>query len=183
MSRIGKKPVAIPAKVLVSIDGQTLVAKGPKGELSLNVHPQITVKQQDGSLIVERAGDERQARALHGLTRALLSNVITGVSTGFERKLTVEGVGYSGEVKGKNLVMKLGYSHEIVVNPPDANTTFEVERVNPTTTTIRVKGIDKQVVGQVAANIRELRPPEPYLGKGVRYSDEVIRRKEGKTAK
>lgn len=183
MSRIGKKPVAIPAKVTVTIDGQHLQAKGPKGELTLDVHPQITVKQDEGNLVVERKTDERQARALHGLTRALLSNVITGVSTGFERKLTVEGVGYSGEVKNKNLVMKLGYSHEIVVNPPDANTLFEVERVSPTTTTIRVKGIDKQVVGQVAANIRGLRPPEPYLGKGVRYSDEVIRRKEGKTAK
>jgi len=183
MSRIGKKPVAIPAKVTVTIDGQTISAKGPKGELSLTVHPDVAIKQEDGTLTVERSSDERNVRALHGLTRALLNNLITGVSTGFERKLTVEGVGYSGEVKGKNLVMKLGYSHEIVVNPPDSNTTFEVERVSPTTTTIRVKGIDKQVVGQVAANIRKLRPPEPYLGKGVRYAEEIIRRKEGKTAK
>lgn len=183
MSRIGKKPVAIPPKVTVTIEGRTVKAKGPKGELSLNVHPDIAVKQEGGQLIVERSSDERSVRALHGLTRALLNNLITGVSTGFERKLTVEGVGYSGEVKGKNLVMKLGYSHEIVVNPPDNNTTFEVERVSPTTTTIRVKGIDKQVVGQVAANIRKLRPPEPYLGKGVRYAEEIIRRKEGKTAK
>jgi large subunit ribosomal protein L6 len=117
---------------------------------------------------------------LHGLTRALVANLVDGVSQGFMRSLTVEGVGYSGEIRGKDLVMRLGYSHEIVVNPPD-NITFEVEGRNPTT--VRVRGIDKQVVGQIAANIRKLRPPEPYLGKGVRYSDEVIRRKAGKTGK
>lgn len=182
MSRIGKKPVQIPAKVNVSIDGQHVVAKGPKGELSLHVHPDITIAQEDSTLLVQRPSDERNHRALHGLTRALLQNLVTGVSEGFQRMLIVEGVGYTGEVKGKNLVMKLGYSHEIVVEPP-ANVAFEVERISPTQTNIRVNGIDKQVVGQTAAEIRALRPPEPYLGKGVRYSDEIIRRKAGKTGK
>ena len=180
MSRIGKKPVPIPDKVTVNIDGQNLTVKGPKGELSLSVHPDITVTQEDGNLIVTRPSDERQHRALHGLTRALVANLVDGVSQGFVRSLTVEGVGYSGEIRGKDLVMRLGYSHEIVVQPPE-NISFEVEGRNPTT--VRVRGIDKQVVGQVAANIRKLRPPEPYLGKGVRYSDEVIRRKAGKTGK
>jgi large subunit ribosomal protein L6 len=180
MSRIGKKPVPIPDKVTVSIEGQHVTVKGPKGELSLDVHPEITVAQEEGNLIVTRPSDERHHRALHGLMRALVSNLVDGVSQGFMRSLTVEGVGYSGEIRGKDLVMRLGYSHEIVVNPPE-NITFEVEGRNPTT--VRVRGIDKQVVGQVAANIRKLRPPEPYLGKGVRYSDEVIRRKAGKTGK
>jgi large subunit ribosomal protein L6 len=156
--------------------------KGPKGELSLDVHPNMQVKQEDGSLVVERPNDERQNRALHGLTRALLANMMTGVSQGFERRLIVEGVGYAGEMRGKSLVMKLGYSHEIVVEPPP-NVTFGVERVDAKVTILKVNGIDKQVVGQVAANLRELRPPEPYLGKGVRYSDEIIRRKAGKTGK
>jgi large subunit ribosomal protein L6 len=180
MSRIGKKPVPIPDKVTVNIEGQHVTVKGPKGELSLDVHPEIRVAQEEGSLIVTRPSDERHHRALHGLTRALVANLVDGVSQGFMRSLTVEGVGYSGEIRGKDLVMRLGYSHEIVVNPPE-NVTFEVEGRNPTT--VRVRGIDKQVVGQVAANIRKLRPPEPYLGKGVRYSDEVIRRKAGKTGK
>ena len=182
MSRIGKKPVAIPAKVNVTIDGQRVTAKGPKGELFLDVHPNIGIKQEGGDILVSRSTDERQDRALHGLTRALLNNVVTGVSTGFIKSLTVDGVGYNGELRGKNLVMKLGYSHEIVVEPP-TNISFEVQRENPTRFHVRVIGIDKQIVGQVASEIRGLRPPEPYLGKGVRYSDEVIRRKEGKTCK
>ena len=153
--------------------------KGPKGELSHAVHPAITVKQDDGQLTFVRPDDERQHRALHGLERALVANMVTGVSTGFNRTLLIEGVGYGSDLRGKDLVMKLGYSHEIVVNPPE-NVTFEIEDRGRQ---IRVNGIDKQVVGQVAANIRELRPPEPYLGKGVRYSDEIIRRKAGKTGK
>ena len=180
MSRIGNKPVPIPAKVTVDIDGQDITVKGPKGELKFSIHPEITVAQEDGTLVVTRPSDGRNHRALHGLTRALVSNMVEGVSEGFMKSLIVEGVGYSGEIRGKDLVMRLGYSHEIVVNPPE-NVTFEVEGRNPTT--VRVRGIDKQVVGQVAANIRKLRPPEPYLGKGVRYSDEVIRRKAGKTGK
>jgi large subunit ribosomal protein L6 len=180
MSRIGKMPINIPAKVSVSLEGQSLTVKGPKGELKYEFRPEVAVKQEGDQLIVERSNDERQVRAYHGLTRALVSNMVTGVSTGFQKVLIVEGVGYSAELRGNDLVMKLGYSHEIVVNPP-ANVSFQVEGKNPTT--IRVNGIDRQVVGQVAAEIRRLRPPEPYLGKGVRYSDEVIRRKAGKAGK
>ncbi|MBL8161129.1 MAG: 50S ribosomal protein L6 [Anaerolineae bacterium] len=179
MSRIGKKPITLPAKVSVAIDEQKLTVKGPKGELSFDLHPEVSVKQEDGALLVERKGDNRQQRALHGLTRALVSNMVTGVSTGFRRTLKIEGVGYNGDVRGKDLVMKLGYSHEIVVNPPPG-ISFAAEDKG---TTIHIDGIDKQMVGQVAANIRGLRPPEPYLGKGVRYSDEVIRRKAGKAGK
>lgn len=180
MSRVGKKPIPVPEKVAVNIDGQDVTVKGPKGELSLTMLPNMSAGVEDGNLVVSRATDSRSDRAVHGLTRALLSNMVTGVSTGFTRTLIVNGVGYSGEVRGKDLVMRLGFSHEIVVPPPE-NISFEVEGRNPTT--VRVKGIDKQVVGQVAADIRKLRPPEPYLGKGVRYSDEVIRRKVGKTGK
>lgn len=151
---------------------------GPKGTLTHQVHPDITVQVEEKLLVVTRPSDERQHRALHGLTRALLANMVTGVSDGFKRELVIEGVGYSTELRGKDLVMKLGYSHEIVVNPP-ANVTFATEGRQR----IVINGIDKQVVGQIAANIRGLRPPEPYLGKGVRYSDEIIRRKAGKTGK
>jgi large subunit ribosomal protein L6 len=180
MSRIGKKPVTVPAKVNVTISGQDVTVKGPKGELKMTVHPHIAVKEEDGKLLVERPDNLGPTRALHGLTRALLANMVMGVTDGFMKTLIVEGVGYSGEMRGQDLVMKLGYSHEIVVNPPK-DVSFEVEGRNPTT--IRVKGIDRQVVGQVAADIRELRPPEPYKGKGVRYSDEIIRRKAGKAGK
>jgi large subunit ribosomal protein L6 len=179
MSRIGKQPVPIPAKVTATINGQTVTVKGPKGELQHTVHPNIAVKQEDGTLLITRSDDERQNRALHGLERALLANMVKGVSDGFQRTLLIEGVGYGSDLRGKDLVMRLGYSHEIVVNPPP-NVTFEIEDRGRM---IHIKGIDKQVVGQVAANIRELRPPEPYLGKGIRYSDEVIRRKAGKTGK
>lgn len=179
MSRIGKKPIPVPAKVDVSIDNQHVAVKGPKGTLAIDIHPEMKLTQEDGVLAVERPSDERRHRALHGLTRALVANMVQGVSEGFRKSLTIEGVGYTSELRGKDLVMKLGYSHEIVVNPP-ADITFTVEDRGRT---IHVDGIDKQVVGQVAANIRELRPPEPYLGKGVRYSDEIIRRKAGKTGK
>ncbi len=179
MSRIGKQPIQIPAKVTATISGQSVTIKGPKGELQHAVHPNISVQQDDGVLTVTRPDDERENRALHGLERALLANMVKGVSDGFERTLLIEGVGYSSDLRGKDLVMRLGYSHEIVVNPP-ANITFETEDRGRM---IHIKGIDKQVVGQVAANIRELRPPEPYLGKGIRYSDEIIRRKAGKTGK
>jgi large subunit ribosomal protein L6 len=182
MSRIGKQPIAIPAKVDVTVNGQDVTVKGPKGELKITLHPDMSINRDDGRLLVTRPSDERQHRALHGLTRALINNMITGVSTGFRKSLTVEGVGYAGELRGQDLVMKLGYSHEIVVKPPK-DVKFTVDRQSATITFIHVDGIDKQVVGQVAANIRELRPPEPYLGKGVRYSDEIIRRKAGKTGK
>jgi large subunit ribosomal protein L6 len=179
MSRIGKKPVPVPGKVNVTLDGQAITVKGPKGELHHSVHPDIKVKQVDGTLVVERPSDNREHRALHGLTRALIANMVTGVSEGFQKTLKIEGVGYTSELRGKDLVMKLGYSHEIVVNPPEG-INFVVEDRG---VTIHVQGIDKQAVGQVAANIRELRPPEPYLGKGVRYADERIRRKAGKAGK
>lgn len=179
MSRIGKQPIQIPAKVTATINGQQVTVKGPKGELEHTVHPNIAVKQEDGVLLVTRPDDERENRALHGLTRALLANMVTGVSDGFQRTLLIDGVGYGSELRGSDLVMRLGYSHEIVVNPPP-HVSFETEERGRT---IHIKGIDKQVVGQVAANIRELRPPEPYLGKGIRYSDEQIRRKAGKTGK
>lgn len=182
MSRIGKKPIPVPAKVAITIDGQAVQAKGPKGQLAIEIHPDMLIRQEEGTLLVERPTDERRHRALHGLTRALVANMVTGVSDGFEKRLIVEGVGYAAELRGKNLVMKLGYSHEIVV-PEQANITFGVNRIDAKTTNISITGIDKQQVGQVAANIRELRPPEPYLGKGVRYSDEIIRRKAGKTGK
>jgi large subunit ribosomal protein L6 len=182
MSRIGNKPITLPAKVDVTIDGQEVKVKGAKGELSMTIHPEMSVaRHEDGTILVKRPTDERRHRALHGLTRALIANMVKGVSEGFQITLIVEGVGYTGEVRSdKNLVMRLGFSHEVVIVPPP-NVSFEVEGKNPTL--IRVKGIDKQVVGQVAANIREWRPPEPYLGKGIRYSDEIIRRKEGKAGK
>lgn len=179
MSRIGKKPISLPDKVAVAIDGQAVVVKGPKGELKQTLHPDMQLKQEDGQLLVERPSDERQHRALHGLTRALVANMVHGVSEGFQKVLVIEGVGYSSELRGKDLVMKLGYSHEIVVAPPDG-ISFEVEDRGRL---VRINGIDKQVVGQVAANVRELRPPEPYKGKGVRYSDERVRRKAGKAGK
>jgi len=179
MSRIGKQPVQIPAKVTVAVKGQEVTVKGPKGELKHHVHPNIGIEQEDGVVHLTRSDDQRQNRALHGLERALVANMVNGVSTGFQRTLLIEGVGYGSDLRGKDLVMKLGFSHEIVVNaPPDIS--FEIEDRGRV---IHIKGIDKQVVGQVAANIRELRPPEPYLGKGIRYSDETIRRKAGKTGK
>jgi large subunit ribosomal protein L6 len=179
MSRIGKKPIPVPANVTVTIDKQKVTVKGPKGQLALDVHPEMAVTQNDGVIVVDRPTEERRHRALHGLTRALLQNLVTGVSEGFRKSLVIEGVGYGSDLRGTNLVMRLGYSHEIVVDAPE-NITFTTEDRGRT---IHVDGIDKQAVGQVAANIRELRPPEPYLGKGVRYRDEVIRRKAGKTGK
>ncbi|MEZ4668335.1 MAG: 50S ribosomal protein L6 [Anaerolineae bacterium] len=179
MSRIGKKPIPIPAKVTVNIQNQDVTVKGPKGELKLTVHPEMSVKQEGNDLVVERPSDQRHHRALHGLTRALLANNVNGVANGFRRTLKIEGVGYNGDVRGTDLVMKVGFSHEVVINPPPG-ITFAAEEKG---TVIHIDGVDKQLVGQVAANIRKLRPPEPYLGKGVRYSDEVIRRKAGKAGK
>ncbi len=179
MSRIGKKPIPIPDKVQVTIDGSEVTVKGPKGELRQKFPPAMIIKQEGGQLVVERSTDQRQHRAFHGLTRALLANMITGVSTGFQRVLVVEGVGYRAEMDGNKLVMHLGYSHAIPVEPPP-NVQFEVEERGRI---VRIRGIDKQVVGQLAADIRKLRPPEPYKGKGVRYEDEKIRRKVGKTGK
>ena len=182
MSRIGKKPIVLPAKVNITIDGQAVTVKGPKGELSHAVHPEISIKQEDGTIFVERPSDQKHHRALHGLTRALVANMVQGVSDGFRKTLFTEGVGYTAEVRGKDLVMKMGFSHDVVMSPPEG-IQFAAERGSGNRYIIHVDGIDKQMVGQVAANIREVRPPEPYKGKGIRYSDETIRRKAGKTGK
>jgi len=182
MSRIGKQPVALPGKVNVTIDGQTVTVKGPKGELNIDVHPEISVKMEDGQVMVERPSDANKHKALHGLMRSLISNMVTGVSEGWSKTLEIEGVGYQAELRGQDLVLKLGFSHEVVMPPPDDNTSYEVPKESRGRR-IHITGIDKQTVGQIAANIRGLRPPEPYKGKGVRYSDERITRKAGKAAK
>lgn len=181
MSRIGKQPIALPAKVEVKIDGQTVSVKGPKGQLSMDAHSAITVEMENGEVVVKRHSDAREERALHGLTRALIANMVTGVSEGFRKTLWIEGVGYQAILQGKNLALKLGFSHDVTIEPPE-NVTFEVPK-DDRGRKVHIDGIDKQVVGQLAANIRELRPPEPYKGKGVRYIDEQIRRKAGKAAK
>ncbi len=179
MSRIGKQPIPIPDKVQVTIDGTAVTVKGPKGELFHKFPVDMTIKQEDGQIVVTRPTDQRHHRALHGMTRALIANMVTGVSDGFERVLTIEGVGYRAEMDGKTLVMHVGYSHPVPVEPPD-NVEFVVEDRGHL---IRIRGINKQVVGELAANIRKLRPPEPYKGKGVRYEGEHVRRKAGKAGK
>jgi large subunit ribosomal protein L6 len=181
MSRIGKQVIPVPAKVEVTINKNEVKVKGPRGEMTRLFNPDMTIRQEDGKLHVERPTDQSHHRALHGLTRALLANMVKGVSDGFRRTLLIEGVGYRAEVKGKDLVMRLGYSHDITVEPPEG-IKFEVPPESRGTT-IHVDGYDKQVVGQIATNIRAWRPPEPYLGKGIRYNDEVIRRKAGKAGK
>ena len=179
MSRIGKQPIALPAKVEVAIDGTEVTVKGPRGTLSSAFHPDITISQEEKQLVVTRPTDQRHHRALHGLTRALLNNMVVGVSEGFRVVLEIEGVGYSAQMDGNNLVMKLGFSHDVVVEPWE-NMTFTVEERGRVVT---VEGIDKQAVGQMAANIRGWRPPEPYKGKGIRYRGEHVRRKAGKAGK
>jgi large subunit ribosomal protein L6 len=178
MSRIGRLPIPIPNGVEVNIDGQAVAVKGPKGELSLTVASPIEVAIEDGQVVVSRPDDERASRSLHGLTRTLISNQITGVTQGFSKALEVVGTGYRVQSKGSSVEFALGYSHSITVEPP-AGVSFAVEGNNKLT----VSGIDKQVVGEVAANIRKLRKPEPYKGKGVRYEGEVVRRKAGKSGK
>ena len=178
MSRIGRLPIDIPGGVTVSIDGQNVTVKGPKGELSLVVSNPIRVAIEDNQVVVTRPDDERNSRSLHGLTRTLIANQITGVTQGYEKGLEVVGTGYRVAAKGSSLEFALGYSHSITVDPP-AGISFEVEGNNKLT----VKGIDKQAVGEVAANIRKLRKPEPYKGKGLRYAGEVVRRKAGKSGK
>lgn len=177
MSRIGKAPIIIPDGVQVAVDGSTVSVKGPKGELSLKVHPNMRVKVEGGVMSVERPDDAGLNRSLHGLTRTLLNNMVTGVTQGFEKKLEIQGVGYRASKKGADLEILVGYSHPVVVSPPE-NIEFEV----PAPTQIVVKGIDKQRVGQVAAEIRAIRKPEPYKGKGIRYEGEQVRRKVGKRA-
>ena len=181
MSRIGKQPVVLPDKVTVTIEKNAVTVRGPKGELSQEFNPEMTIRQDDGALIVERPTDLRHHKALHGLTRALLANMVTGVSQGYRKTLEIQGVGYQAILQGKNLQLRLGHSHEILVEPPE-NISFDVPK-DSRGSIIHVDGINKQVVGQVAADIRGWRPPEPYKGKGVRYFGEYVRRKAGKAGK
>ena len=178
MSRIGRLPIDVPAGVEVKIDGSAVSVKGPKGELALTVASPIEVTLEDGQLLVTRPDDERASRSLHGLTRTLIANQITGVTTGYSKGLEVVGTGYRVAQKGDSVEFALGFSHPVLVNPP-AGITFTVEGNNRLT----VSGIDKQAVGEAAANIRKIRKPEPYKGKGVRYAGEVVRRKAGKAGK
>lgn len=178
MSRIGKQPVAVPAGVDVSIDGQHVTVKGPKGTLEHTVAEPIAVKLEDGAVSVTRPDDERTSRSLHGLTRTLIDNMVVGVTQGYSKAMEIVGTGYRVVAKGGDLEFSLGYSHTILVKAPEG-ITFTVE----SPTRFSVDGIDKQQVGELAANIRKLRKPEPYKGKGVRYADEVVRRKAGKAGK
>lgn len=179
MSRIGRRPIPVPAGVEVSVSGRTVTVKGPKGQLSHTVTEPITVERDGGgTLTVVRPDDERRSRELHGLSRTLVANMIVGVTEGYRKTLEINGTGYRVTAKGADLEFALGFSHPVVVTAPDG-ITFTVERP----TLFHVSGIDKQLVGEVAANIRKIRPPEPYKGKGVKYADEVIRRKAGKAGK
>jgi large subunit ribosomal protein L6 len=175
MSRIGNSPISLPAGVEVKMNGDTVEVKGPKGTLTQPVNSAITVAVDEGTVTVARDNDERQNRALHGLTRALINNMVIGVTEGYSKELTAVGVGYRAVLKGKLLELQVGFSHPVNIEAPEG-ITFEV----PEPTKIIVSGIDKQKVGQVAADIRAVRPPEPYKGKGIRYSDEHVRRKAGK---
>ena len=178
MSRIGRQPITVPANVKITVSEANFVAvRGPKGELQRQFPPSIKLNREDGVVNVTRPNDEGKQRALHGLSRTLLSNMVTGVTTGFTRTLEVQGVGYRAQMQGSNLQLALGFSHPVIVTPP-AGITFTVEGPR-----INVEGIDKERVGQVAANIRKLRPPEPYKGKGIRYQGERVRRKAGKAGK
>jgi len=179
MSRVGRAPIAVPSGVTIALDDRTVTVTGPQGTLSRTLPGAITVRQEDSSLLVERPDDERHNRALHGLTRSLLANMVTGVTAGFQKELEIVGVGYRAQAKGPaSLELALGFSHPVTVDAPDG-VTFEV----PVPTRVVVKGIDKQRVGQVAADIRKIRKPEPYKGKGVRYAGERVMRKAGKAAK
>lgn len=177
MSRVGRKPIPILAGVKVQKTDHTVKVAGPKGELSSEVHPKIGVEVKDNTIVVTRSSDSKEQRALHGLWRALLQNMVKGVTEGYSKKLELVGVGYRAELKGKKLQLQLGFSHPILFAPPEG---IKIEA--PTQTNITISGIDKQLVGQVAAKIRSFRPPEPYKGKGVKYENEYVRRKAGKAA-
>ncbi len=177
MSRIGRKPVPVPDAVTVTIAPGNIAVKGPKGELTQTYSQEMTVSQEDGTILVARPTDRGPHRALHGLTRSLIANMVEGVTDGFEKRLEIQGVGYRAALKGKNLELALGFSHPVSIEAPEG-IDFEV----PQPTEIIVRGIDKQLVGQVAADIRKRRPPEPYKGKGIRYRDEQVLRKVGKRA-
>ncbi|MBE6835744.1 MAG: 50S ribosomal protein L6 [Ruminococcaceae bacterium] len=178
MSRIGREPIVIPAGVDVTVDGSTVTVKGPKGELTRTVHPNMTVEKKDGQILVSRPNDNKENRSLHGLTRTLIANMVTGVEKGFSKELEINGIGYRAEKKGKDLVMTIGYSHQVIMSEVDG-ISIDVPAPNK----IIISGPDKQKVGQFAAEVREKRPPEPYKGKGIKYASEHIRRKEGKAGK
>ena len=179
MSRIGRAPITVPANVTVTLgEGNVVTVKGPLGTLTSTFLPVVTIAEENGAIVVTRANDDKEVRAVHGLTRALIANMVEGVSNGYSKKLEIVGVGYRVEKQGKKLVLSLGFSHPVTFEEGNG-ITFDVPDAN----TIVVKGIDKQAVGQIAAQIREKRPPEPYLGKGIKYEGEQIRRKAGKTGK
>ena len=177
MSRIGKQPIPLPEGVLVSIEPELVRVNGPKGELTERVSKDLTIEQEDNEVVVKRPTDRGEHRALHGLTRSLIANMVQGVTDGYEKRLQIQGVGYRAQLRGSDLELALGYSHPVPVKAPDG-IEFEV----PVPTEIVVRGISKQVVGEIAAQIREKRPPEPYKGKGIRYKDEYVARKVGKRA-
>jgi large subunit ribosomal protein L6 len=179
VSRVGRLPVAVPSGVQVNIQGLNVNVKGPKGQMNRTFAPGVTIEMEDGNVVVHRESDAPTMRALHGTARALINNMVTGVSTGFTKAMEIEGVGYRAEMSGKNLMLYVGYSHPVEVPPPDG-ISFDVDAK---TRQIRISGTDKEQVGQVAANIRSIRPPEPYHGKGIRYAGEKIRRKAGKSGK
>ena len=178
MSRIGRLPITVPSTVDVTIDGRLLTVKGPKGTLSRTLHPDMTVSREEDNLVVTRPTEQKTHKQLHGLTRTLVNNMVVGVTDGYRKGLEITGVGYRATLNGKKLTLNLGYSHPIEIDPPDG-ISFEVE----TPTRLAILGIDKELVGHVAARVRSQRKPEPYKGKGVRYTGEVIRRKAGKAGK
>lgn len=178
MSRIGKRPINIPAKVEISIDGQHVSVKGPKGQLSRVLPAEVKVEQQEEQIVVVRRNESRPARQRHGLSRTLVANMVEGVSNGFQRRLEIQGVGYRAQVQGRNLILTVGYSHPVQIDPPEG-----VQLAVEGNTNVIVSGIDKEIVGNIAARIRAVRPPEVYKGKGIRYAGEVVRRKAGKAGK
>lgn len=178
MSRIGKRPISLPDKVTVTVDGQKVAIKGPKGELSRELPREVSVEQEEALIVVRRRNDSRVARQMHGLSRTLVANMVEGVSKGFQRRLEIIGVGYRAQVQGRSLVLNMGYSHPVQIDPP-TGIEFAVEN----NTNVIVTGADKEIVGNISARIRAVRPPEPYKGKGIRYAGEAVRRKAGKTGK
>ena len=179
MSRVGKAPIQLPKGVSIDIDGSTVGVKGPKGELTRTLHPEMNISLEDGVLSVTRPSDDRQHRSLHGLTRALLNNMVTGVSDGFTKVLLIEGVGYRAEMNGQRLVLYVGYSHPVYFEPDNGISVDVEERGRKE----NISRMDKEYVGEIAARVRKQRPPEPYKGKGIRYEGEIVRRKAGKTGK
>lgn len=178
MSRIGKRPIDIPDKVHVTIDGQAVMVKGPKGELSRELNHEVVIEQTDNTIVVTRRDESRLARQRHGLCRTLIANMVEGVSQGFQKRLEIQGVGYRAQVQGRNLILNVGYSNPVTIEPPEG-----IEVAVENNTNVIVTGINKEIVGNTAAQIRAVRPPEPYKGKGIRYAGEFVRRKVGKAGK